>query len=218
MKQYVQLCMCILLLSLSAFFWKAFSVANEVQVAVQETSPKLQTALDNLQTAEQNLATAAATINKAARAQEANWTATSREAAKTGKDLRRVVVHFDRILTNQVVPLLETANQQVLNNGSALTDVLISADKEVVALQDATGAVTLRVADPNVQISLEQIALAATQMAQASAHANKVLADGEIVADHYTQIVMKPVSWARRIGEYTLSFGADARVLFAGGK
>jgi hypothetical protein len=55
-------------------------------------------------------------------------------------------------------------------------------------------------------------------MAEASGHANKILGDGEKVADHYEAEIMKPVSLARRVGEYVLSFGADARVLFTGGK
>jgi hypothetical protein len=69
-----------------------------------------------------------------------------------------------------------------------------------------------------VAVSLAQIAEFSRQMAESSGHANKILADGEKVADHYEAEILKPVSFARRIGEYALTFGSDARVLFTGGK
>lgn len=176
----------------------------------------LSSTLGSVRKTSQDASDAVALFKQAEKAQAQNWLDTSNEARHTGQDLRRTVAHFDRVLTNFDVATLPAVNSAIVSNGNHLS---VSIDK-VGAAADELGAA---LADPNIKISFAQIAEASTQLAnsskqiaEASGHANKILADGEVVSDHYEKIVMKPVSLARRVGEYVLSFGADARVLFQG--
>lgn len=105
------------------------------------------------------------------------------------------------------------------------TQASLGADIQVLADHADGAAVEVALAskqagkalsDPNIAKSVSDLALASSRLAEASGHANKILGDGEKVADHYEKELTAPVAWWKKCLEYVLSFGADARTLFSG--
>lgn len=210
---------CALILFLLVLTGGAAIVTRDLHHVLVESS----VAVDHAGTVVAKVSTAADTLNAAASEERKNWAATSKEAAKTGRALRMLISRVDRNFVDGTLQhvndkTLPAIDAQIETNGAQLSRTIAKLGETADGMTAATSALNLRLNDPQIPEILGQLNLATAQLAQASGHANKILADGEVVADHYEAVVMKPVSFARRAGEYLLSFGADARVLFTGGK
>lgn len=162
--------------------------------------------------------TAADTLNSAATEERSNWQQTSKEAAKTGLALRELIDDLRQSSLHVNLVTLPAVDAQIRANGDQLSSTIAKLGSTADGLTAATVTLNARLGDPAIPQLLGQLNVAAVQLAEASGHANKILNDGEIVADHYKKEIMAPVSLGKRIGEYLLTFGSDARVLFAGGK
>lgn len=204
-------------------------VAVDFDHMVRAVSPKVGNSLDQVAIAAANVNAATKTLAEASAAEKDNWTKASMEAAKTGGAVRLFVDRVDRQLNDKTLPNFDaqlsafsTQSQVSLKQAGDAAEQLgfaaqaLSADAATLdgTLDDFDETLN----DHHIAESLARIADATQQLSEASGHANKILADGEIVADHYEAEIMKPVSLGRRVGEYLLTFGSDARVLFTGGK
>ena len=197
-------------------------LVEDLDHIARATAPKVETALDQLVIASSNVNAATKTLSEASAAEKDNWTKASMEAAKTGGAVRLFVDKLNRQLNDKTLPnvdeqikALSSKSQLSLKQaGDAAEQLGFAAEQLGITAESLDGTVS----NPNIASSLQQISEATQQIAQASGHANKILADGEKVADHYEAEIMKPVSFAKKLGEYVLTFGADARVLFTGGK
>jgi ABC-type transporter Mla subunit MlaD len=162
--------------------------------------------------------TAADTLNEAAIEERANWKTTSKEAAKTGLALRELIDDFRKSSIHMNLVTIPAIDAQIAANGNQLQSTIRKLGGTADGLTETTLRLNARLDDPQIPQLLGQLNVSARQLAEASGHANKILGDGEKVADHYEAEIMAPVSWGKRIGEYLLTFGSDARVLFTGGK
>lgn len=210
------------LVSAMVLCFSLVKLVEDLDHIARDTAPKFETALDQMVLASSNVTAATRTLSEASAAEKDNWTKTSKEAAKTGAAVRLFVDKLDRQLNDKTLPnfdaqlsaLSSQSQLAVKQAGDAAEQLGFAAEQLAITAQSLDGTVS----NPNIASSLQQISEATQQIAQASGHANKILADGEKVADHYEAEIMKPVSLARKLGEYVLSFGSDARVLFTGGK
>lgn len=222
MKTALQAIGCIALLAVVALCLSLVQVAFDFDDMVRMIGPKVDSSLDQVSAAAKNVNAATQTLAEASAAEKDNWTKASKEAAKTGGAVRLFVDRLDRQLNDNTLPNFDT-QLNALSARSQLTlkqagDAAEQFGFAAQSLGEAADSLSDTVSNPNISTSLVQMSLASQQLAQASGHANNILADGEKVADHYEAEVMAPVSLSRRIAEYVLTFGSDARVLFKGGK
>jgi len=210
------------LLSVTVLCIALVRLVDDVDRFTRLNLPKVESTLDEVALATENVTAATKTLAEASAAEKDNWTKASKEAAKTGGAVRLFVDKLDRQLNDKTLPNFDAQISALsAQSQTTLKEVAETADALSLAATNFGNAATSldkTIADPNIGLSLAHLSLATGQLADASGHANKILDDGEKVADHYEAEILKPVSFARKLGEYVLTFGADARVLFTGGK
>jgi len=171
-----------------------------------------------LQADDAQIATLLASIDAAANEQRAYWQKTSADSDKTVKALRLTV--------DRAALLLKHTDEQL--NTSLLSDLdrqvtltAESAQSSFGSIGHAGDALTFQLNDlgptlTNLQETSAQFAIASKSFASASGHADKILLDGEKTADYYEKKLTTPASFVRKLSDFVLQSGSEARILFVG--
>ena len=143
--------------------------------------------------------------------QRAYWQKTSADSDKTVKALRLAVDraallldHTDKQLTGTLLP---DVDRQV--NATAE-----SAQFALGSITHAGDALTFSINDlPPIFANLRE---GTAELSLASAHADKILADGERTADYYEKKLTTPASFAKRLGMGLLDVGSKLGNVMSG--
>lgn len=150
-------------------------------------------------------------LNIAAKEQQSYWAKTSADSDKTVKALR--------LTTDRLALLLQHTDQELNftllpNLDRQITSTAQGAQLSLASLTHASDALTFQIND--VGPILTSLGESSAQLAQASGHANKILADGEHTADYYEKKLTTPASFAKRLGMTLLDVGSKLGNIMAG--
>lgn len=159
-------------------------------------------------------------VEKAATEQRAYWQKTSVDSDKTVKALRLTV--------DRASLLLDHADKQL--NGVLLPDVdrqfnltAESAQSTFASLGHASDALSFQVNQldlgpmfANLDESSARLANSMGYLQSASGHADQILGSGERTARYYEKKLTTPASFARKLSNFILQSGSEARILFVG--
>lgn len=164
-----------------------------------------------LQADDAQIGTLLASIDAAANEQRAYWQKTSADSDKTVKALRLTVdraalllKHTDEQLNSSFLPDAERQLQLTTE----------SAQASFASLTHASDALTFQIDD--LQPIFANLDTASANVASGTGHADKILGDGEKTADYYEKKLTTPATFARKLADFVLQSGSEARILFVG--
>lgn len=153
----------------------------------------------------------ASQLNGAAKEQQVYWAKISADSDKTVKALRlttdRIALladHTDKALTGYLLPDVDRQMNFTADRLQATLD----------GVSHASDALTFQINDVGPIIA--NLSESSAQLALASQHANKILADGEHTADYYEKRLTTPASFAHRVGMTLLDVGSKLGNIMAG--
>ncbi len=193
-------------------------LASEKTMADVDAAVKVQSM--NLAADEAHLDSVLDQVGKAAAEQRAYWQKTSADSDKTVKALRLTV--------DRASLLLDHADKQL--NGVLLPDVdrqfnltAESAQSAFASFGHTSDALGFQVNQldlgpmfANLDESSGRLANSMGYLQSASGHADQILGSGERTARYYEKKLTTPASFVRKLSNFILQSGSEARILFVG--
>jgi hypothetical protein len=173
-----------------------------------------------LQADDAQIATLLASVDDAANEQRAYWQKTSADSDKTVKALRIAVDrasllldHTDKQLNGSLLP---DADRHLNLTATAAQGALSSLDHASSALAFQVDQLDLGPALANFDESSARLANVMGYLQSASGHADNILGSGERTATYYEKKLTTPATFARKLSDFVLQSGSEARILFVG--
>src|SRR6202041_3341369 len=144
----------------SALFALALAIAFGVLVVTYDVHQDLAAAREALKQGTATISkldgtialvnTAARTLNAAATEERANWKATSKETAKTARDVRELVDDFRKSAVHVNLVTLPEIDSQIKANGDQFQSTLAKVGNSADAVTTATNTLNIRLGDPQI--------------------------------------------------------------------
>ena len=222
MRSFLQFAAALALLSVAVgaavLSWDAHRLAEQTGQTIETINFTIETQNTNLVADETKLRSTLDLVDAAAAEQRAYWLKTSADSDKTVKAMR--------LMVDRAGLLLSHTDEQL--NGRVLPDLTlqfdaISQDAQMTlgTLGHAGDALTSQINDlgptvANLGETSSRLAIAAGSGAEAVAHADHILADGEKTADYYEKKLTTPASFAHRVAMTLLDVGSKLGSIMAG--
>lgn len=159
-------------------------------------------------------------VGKAATEQRAYWQKTSADSDKTVKALRLTVDrasllldHTDKQLNGSVLP---DVDRQLNLTADAAQGAIASVDHVGSALAFQVDQLDLGPAIANLDESSARLANTLAYLQSAGGHADNILGSGERTAFYYEKKLTTPATFVRKLTDFVLQSGSEARILFVG--
>jgi len=177
------LAVAIAVLSLDAH--KSLASLNTLLTQASGTAARLDQTVVDVQAA-------AKTLNLAASEERTNWKATSREAALTGREMRRLISRVDRSFVDGTLyhvnrATLPAIDAQIVSNGEQLTATLRKVGDAADGLTLTAGALNLRIGDPKITSLLGHFDASAQNLEVISANSAAMSGDMRIAVHRMAQ-------------------------------
>ncbi len=193
-------------------------LASERAIADIDAAVKVQSM--NLAAEEAHLDSVLDQVDKAAAEQRAYWQKTSADSDKTVKALRLTVDrasllldHADKELNGKLLPDLDG---QIYLTAQSAQGALSSIDHAGSAVAFQVDALDLGPMFANLDESSARLANSMDYLQSASGHADQILGSGERTARYYERKLTTPASFVRKLSNFILQSGSEARILFVG--
>ena len=200
--------------------WDTHRIALDADRAVRDLDEGIKTQTVDLAQDEMHLDLVLNQVNDAASEQRAYWQKTSVDSDKTVKALRLLVDrasllldHSDQQLNGLLLP---DADRQLNLTAEATQGTFSSLDHASSALAFQLNDLDLGPTMANLSESSARLADTMAYLQQASGHADNILASGERTTLYYEKKLTTPASFARKLSDFILQSGSEARILFVG--
>ena len=195
-------------------------IALDADKTLRDIDTEVKAQSMNLSADEAQIALVLEHVDAAAIEQRAYWQKTSADSDKTVKALRLTVDraallldHTDKQLNGVLLP---DADRQLNLTAASAQGALGSLDHAGSALAFQVDQLDLGPTLANLDESSVRLANTMGYLQSASGHADNILGSGERTAKYYEKKLTTPATFARKLTDFVLQSGSEARILFVG--
>jgi hypothetical protein len=164
-----------------------------------------------------NLREASATWEQASKEQSTQTTVAMRNVSVAVGQFSSFILSTEKEFNGQFLPTLQQAvkdqNAALLTSQKDLQDNLKEIVQTTQQLQKTLADADKVIADPAIKESLDHLATASQNAAEATKHLDNVTADAEKTADYYTKRLTTPQGFLKTLVQAILQLGSEARIL-----
>jgi hypothetical protein len=218
MNQVLQASKILALLLLVVLIGEAAYTVHQMRPKVAVTVSNLDRTIIIVGAASGDLEKAARSWQAASQAQAQESTAILQESRSTLAAVRQAVTNLDTSLNGSVLPsITKTVNEQsasLLATQEELRKNLAAMQAATTQLQKTLADADKTIADPQIEVTLQNLADTSAQVKFSMEHLNGATSDVQQVADKFRDDFVKPKNRALAYLKAVLGLGSQGRILF----